>query len=395
MDSRGVLTYRFLTLNENPKHLMQVAGRRILRAWPRLGIVALLVAVGFGAADVLAPARPAPEPIVYVGSIELAGRHIPLPEGAWLQAGLSNDSAGPAETRPYGAIETVVLFKLVERAVDSFITIRANSLPVEGGWGPAIECGRDDIHFVSVFYLSAHESLCGVVNHVVTARAAGSSPAWVEALQLARVRGWALPETWLMAGFRITNRHDLVDLHYHLNPQRGGFPPDPGEWATSAWSPAAVAQAPPRKAVVDRLAAWVMESSGPMQQIGTGRREALLPPLPAVENSDAASTTVAGAEQSAPWGISAVKMALWAVLSNTVNVAVNYVYTSGAPIDTGVLSAVQFVTHPLVNYANEMIWETLGAATRPLPPLDFPTAGIAAPGIRPVPLDADETGAAS
>jgi hypothetical protein len=82
MDSRGVLPYRFVTLNQNAKHLMQVAGRRFLRAWPRLGLVALLVVVGFGAADVLAPARPASEPTVYVGSIELAGRHIPLPEGA-------------------------------------------------------------------------------------------------------------------------------------------------------------------------------------------------------------------------------------------------------------------------------------------------------------------------
>ena len=151
-----------------------------------------------------------------------------------------------------------MLFKLVDGAVDSFITVRANSLAVEGGWGTAVECGRDDIHFVSVFYLSAHESLCGFVNHVMTARAAGSSPAWVEALQLARVRGWALPETWLMAGLRITNRHDALDLRYHLNPQRGGFPPDRGEWATSAWSSASVAEAPPRKAVVDRLAAWVM-----------------------------------------------------------------------------------------------------------------------------------------
>ena len=151
MDSRGILTYCFVTLNQNLKHPMQVAGPRIFRSWRRLGIVALLLAAGFGAADVLAPARPVPEPTVYVGFIELAGRHIPLPEGAWLEAGASNDSAGAAETRPYGAIETVVLFKLIERTVDAFITIRANSLPVEGGWGTAVECDRDDIHFLSVF----------------------------------------------------------------------------------------------------------------------------------------------------------------------------------------------------------------------------------------------------
>jgi uncharacterized membrane protein len=374
---------------------MKAAGRRSHRSWPRLGILTLLLVAGVGTADLLAPARPASEPPSHVGAIDLAGRHIPLPGGSWLQAGASNDSAGPVETRPYGAIETVVLFKLVDRAVASFITIRANSLPVEGGWGSAVECGRDDIHFVSVFYLSAHESLCGFVNHVVTAREAGSSPAWVSALQLARVRGWTLPETWLMAGFRITNRHDTLDLRYHLNPERGGFPQDHGEWATSAWSPASVAQETPRKAVVDGLAGWVMAASGPMQEIGAGRREAVVPALPPIEYLDVPSTTVQGAEQSAPWGISAVKMALWAVLTTTLNVAVNFVYTSGAPVDTGVLSVVQFVTHPLVNYANEMIWETFGVATKPLPALDFPTAGIAAPGIQPIPLDAAEIGAAS
>jgi hypothetical protein len=395
MDSRGILTYRIVTLNENAKPLMQVAGRRLLRAWPRLGIVALLVVVGFGAADVLAPARPASEPATHVGSIDLAGRHIPLPEGVWLEAGSSNDSAGPAETRPYGAIETMVLFKLVDRAVDSFITIRANSLPVEGGWGTAVECGRDDIHFVSVFYLSAHESLCGFVNHVMTAREAGSSPAWVEALQLARVRGWALPETWLMVGFRITNRHDALDLRYHLNPQRGGFPPDAGEWVTSAWAPASVAAAPPRKAVVDRLAAWVMESSGPMQEIGAGRREAVVPALPAIEYSNGESATVAGAEQSAPWGISAVKIALFQVLTTANSYLIAFYYSAGATVDSGVLTLIHGVTHPLLNYANEMAWETFGAATRPLPPLDFPSAGIASPGITPLPLEVAETGAAS
>jgi hypothetical protein len=58
------------------------------------------------------------------------------------------------------------------------------------------------------------------------------------------------------------------------------------------------------------------------------------------------------------------------------------------------LTLIHGVTHPLLNYANEMVWETFGAATRPLPPLDFPTVGIAGPGIAPLPLDVAETGAA-
>ena len=229
----------------------------------------------------------------------------------------------------------------------------------------------------------------------MTARAAGSSPAWVEALQLARVRGWALPETWLMAGFRITNRHDLLDMRYHLNPESGGFPPDRGEWATSGWSPASVAQAAPRKAAVDRLAAWVMEASGPMQQIGAGRENAVLPPLPVIENSDSSGATVQGIEQSAPWGISAVKVALWQIITIGNSFLIAFYYAAGDTVDAGYLTLIHGVTHPLVNYANEMLWETFGAATRPLPPLDFPTVGIAAPGIQPLPLDRAATGAAS
>jgi hypothetical protein len=395
MDNPGILTYRLVTLNGTATHLMQVAEWRILGAWPRLGIVTLLLVLGFGAVDVLAPARPAAEPTVYVGSIELAGRHIPLPEGAWLEAGASNDSAGPAETRPYGAIETVVLFKLADRAVDSFITIRANSLPVEGGWGTAAECDRDDIHFVSVFYRSSHESLCGFVNHVMTAREARSSPAWAEALQLARVRGWKLPQTWLMAGFRVTNRHDLLDLRYHLNPERGGFPADRGEWVSSIWSPASLAEQAPRKAVVDGLARWVREASGPMQQVGAGREKAVLPPLPAIEYSEAPSASVAAVAQSAPWGISAIKMGVWQVIIQANAFVFNLFYTSAATFDAGALTVYQGISHALVNYANEMLWETFGAATRPLPVLDFPTAGIAAPGIQPLPLDAAAAGASS
>src|ERR1700737_2000960 len=77
---------------------------------------------------------------VLSGTIDVAGRHIPLPAGDWLLAGAAHDTAGPAETRPYGAIETVVLFKLAGSTVEDFITIRANALPVIGSWGPALEC---------------------------------------------------------------------------------------------------------------------------------------------------------------------------------------------------------------------------------------------------------------
>src|SRR4051812_36471267 len=77
---------------------------------------------------------------VLSGAVEIAGRHIPLPKGDWLLVGTAHDSAGPADTRPYGSIETLVLFKLAGSTVEDFIAIRANALPVTGSWGPAPEC---------------------------------------------------------------------------------------------------------------------------------------------------------------------------------------------------------------------------------------------------------------
>ena len=93
-------------------------------------------------------------------------------------AGASHDSAGPTETRPYGAIETVVLFKLAGDVVADFITIRGNALPVTGSWGPAVECDRQDIKFPPVFVRAAQENVCGFVNRGVGAEDARSSPAW-------------------------------------------------------------------------------------------------------------------------------------------------------------------------------------------------------------------------
>jgi hypothetical protein len=156
-----------------------------------------------------------------------------------------------------------------------------------------------------------------------------------------------------------------------------------------------VAEAAPRKAVVDALARWIEKASGPMQQVGAAREKAFLPPLPAIEYSEASSASVAAVTQSAPWGISAIKMGVWQIIIQANAFVFNLFYTSASTVDAGVLMVYQGISHALVNYANEMLWETFGAATRPLPPVDFPTAGIAAPGIAPLPLDVAETGAAS
>jgi uncharacterized membrane protein len=313
---------------------------------------------------------------VLSGTIDVAGRHIPLPAGDWLLAGAAHDTAGPAETRPYGAIETVVLFKLAGSAVEDFITIRANALPVTGSWGPALECDRTDIIFTSVFYRAAHENFCGFVNHVTNGRDAGSSAAWIAALDLAAENGWQLPATWLMAGFRIANRHDMLDLRYHLNPELAGFPRDSSDWATSAWSPARVAGDTRRVAASERLARWVMDTGPAIQRLasGSGKDDTALV-LPSLGDARSQGNVEATAAPESKLKQAAWKTATYRVVSSTTTFLVALPFTGGVILDAGVFTFVNAITHSTIYFLHELAWDTFGGA-KPPPAFELAGAGL-------------------
>jgi uncharacterized membrane protein len=310
------------------------------------------------------------------GAINIAGRHIPLPAGQWLLAGTAHDSAGPAETRPYGTIETAVLFKLAGNAAEDFITIRANALPVTGSWGPAPECDRSDILFTSVFYRAAHENFCGFVNHVVSGRDPGSSPAWSAALDLAAQNGWQLPATWLMAGFRIADRHDMLDMRYHLNPELAGFARDGGSWSTSSWSPAQVAGDAKRVAVAERLSRWVMETSPAIQRLASGSSNSNIAlVLPTLADAPSQGKVEATAAPESKLKQAAWKTATYRVVSSTTTFLVALPFTGGIILDAGLLTLVNAVTHSTLYFLHELAWDTFGGA-QPPPTLDLAGAGI-------------------
>jgi uncharacterized membrane protein len=269
-----------------------------------------------------------------------------------------------------------VLFKLAGTTVENFITIRANALPVTGSWGPAPECDRSDILFTSVFYRAAHENFCGFVNHVVNGRDGGSSPAWSAALALATQNGWQLPATWLMAGFRIADRHDMLDLRYHLNPELAGFARDAGGWAASAWSPARVVGNEQRVAVAERLSRWVVESSPAIQRLasGTGNGDIALA-LPTLQDARAQGKVSGAAAPENKMKEAVWKTATYRVVSSTTTFLVALPFTGGVLIDAGLLTLVNAVTHSALYFLHELAWDAFGTA-KPRPDLELAGAGI-------------------
>jgi len=57
---------------------------------------------------------------------------------------------------------------------------------------------------------------------------------------------------WLTVGFRISDRRDVLDVRYHLDPSRLGFPP----LMARDWTVEAVLAAPERYSAVNQLVAW-------------------------------------------------------------------------------------------------------------------------------------------
>jgi uncharacterized membrane protein len=341
-----------------------------LKALALLAGLALVLA----GSSLVATTPPVP---TFSGRIEIAGRHIPLPAGEWLLAGSAHDSAGPAETRAYGAIETAVLFRLAGNAVEDFIAIRANALPVTGSWGPAPECDRGDILFTSVFYRSAHENFCGFVNHVVNGSDEAASRAWIAALDLAAQNRWQLPATWLMAGFRIVDRHDMLDLRYHLNPELAGFARDSGGWPASAWSARRIAGDEKRIAAAERLSRWVMDTAPAIERLGSGSNKdniaVVLPTLAGARSQGKVEPTAAPEStiKQAVW-----KLATYRVASSVTTFLVSLPFTGGIILDSGVYTLISAVTHSAAYFLHELAWGKFGAAEPP-PILDLAPVGIA------------------
>src|SRR5258706_2316485 len=182
------------------------------RARSPLGVVVALALFGLAGAATAADEPPAGT--VFSGVMELAGRQVPLPAGDWTLAGRSYESVPALDSETYGAVESVVLLRIEGKRVVAFIVANANLVPIEGGWGTASECLGDDeaLPVVVNYDASGSHTYCGFAGRLKTAEGGDVAGSWTAARRYAGDRQLALPEDWLVAGYRLSNRHDVIDL---------------------------------------------------------------------------------------------------------------------------------------------------------------------------------------
>ncbi len=365
-------------------------------------VLTFLALLLFGAP---APAQTADTDQWFRRTAPFHGKQIPLPAGDWriagsapgLQASLQ-DKAGQALPAP---VATLVLVQADAGVVTAFVTIHTNTAPARHGWGTATPCRRTDLLAVTLTVGPGGEVSCSFAATVALGAETGPAPsAWQDARDLASRRGWSLPDRWLMAGARIGDHEDFIEIRYHFAPQ----PP-----ASEPWTSAALAKDPSRAGAIAALVRWRLAMAEaveaglknrldagfalPWPDVATGaaqsalaaRKQALdsllaqgrLTPAQYQEQLRLAAAPDSSAADDADhlW-MTAAKTVGWRVVVASSVALLSYAFTSSAVIAGGIAGTTA-VVNGVLYFGHELFWQKLdptGAA--PMPVIDFVGAGI-------------------
>lgn len=331
-----------------------------------------------------------------VAPIEIGGMRIPLPPGDWRQLGEAQYAVAGRRDGESGQVRSLVLGWTVADRVVALAVLRANAAPVPGGFGIASDCNRRDLHLARMETPRGSAlASCSFVGHLVHAAGPSDDPAWRAALARLSATGAAAPSEWLVAGFRMADDDDLLDLRLLLDPALLGIaapaattarsagtmqavqgwvrglvgaapPPEPTRWQRSAWAPAAVATDPQRALVLAYLVEWVDEVRTPLR-LGFKGRDAEAPgwpgpwqvalglappPAPALGSG---IMTDQSARTEALW-----KTLSWRVLGSTLDAAVALAFTGSAGAASGI-TLVGGTINAAAYYLHELVWDDVGS----------------------------------
>ena len=192
---------------------------RALRLGLGLGLALWMLGCALAGPALAAAVDPLPAPGTrFQTVVEIAHKQVPLPPGVWQVAGGGDEVLVDTHPGAYGVVEDLVLVKLEGRTVGSFIVIHANALPVDHGWGTSSECAGPTTPLTRIYEDAGTNLFCAFGGPVALRRDGATPGFWLQTRRLARAHNWTLPDQWLMAGFRISDRHDVLEVRYHYQP---------------------------------------------------------------------------------------------------------------------------------------------------------------------------------
>ncbi|MCC7271040.1 MAG: DUF2061 domain-containing protein [Alphaproteobacteria bacterium] len=330
------------------------------------------------------------------GSTLTVGRKsVPLPLAAWTIVAEGAQDVPLPGTGRHAVLDGAVAVAGDAPEVRYLALVRANRAPTPGGFGVAEACRRTDLHSARMASGGGSAvAACTFVTHVVQAVPADADPAWAAAIAVLGRAGRRLPATWLVAGVRIVDGDDLLDVRYYFNPTAIGFPDDlPGSstpaaapgwlgraatrfarllgrepagedgrrWPASAWAPAATASDERRGRVVGGLEAWVATTQ---PTVYTGFKGW---PVDGVAPPDAWIGDLQGVvslEGGLPVETALWKTLSWRAVGSSLDAVVSYVFT-GSIGAAGGITIVGGLVNATVYYLHEKAWEILGTRRSP------------------------------
>jgi uncharacterized membrane protein len=335
------------------------------------------------------------------GYAELNGRQVPLPEGEWTVAGVADNSVSGV-AGAFGVIRNAVLLQLNGERVRGIVEVNTNAISVTQGWGTTDACLRDGALAKLNLYRTAIDGFCFFVAETKRDAALGGTDAWRQAQTMATERGFTLPAEWMTVGFRISNRHDILDARYHFDGlELGALAPEQTDW-----TPETVVDDPKKYAVVTDLNAWAGLSSELFESGMRGRLadqlkgNAIPQPLAVVEDGSVETDAIGRASKASrkralqtlaadgvireddlrsyfeavdnvapPPTLEDYYQTLVAktISYNLFRVSVDYllafIVTVNAAV-SGYITAAIVVTHSMAQIANDMAWDSYIAGQR-------------------------------
>ena len=369
----------------------------------------MATAITLGAAAILAvlittagTARAADEPQLgasFTGMVELADKQVALPEGSWTLVARGYDAVDELDTDAYGAVETLVLFRLDGSVVEAFVTASRNRAPIEEGWGTASECLGEDVELPLVLQFDAAgaHTFCGFVGEVRNVVTTASPDAWKAAANYGKAQGLTPAAEWLMAGYRLGDRYDVLDVRYHFNPvlrvaavpappdAGDAVPGDLGEWLTDMrepvrlgfynglagiapmpmpWTEAAEGPSPVTLAKLDKLAR--LRAAGVLDEAQFRAQEALI----VGQEARIVATPISNEM------LTAMKVGAEQVTAAAPTFLGNFLVLQNAG-QAAQLLGIQTLVDIVHDFGIEWMWNTYGPQRlREAPTVDLPVAGV-------------------